>query len=84
MATKEVTRKHDAPLIIDGCANLLSRQFERDMLSVLRRSKESSISGTVLTCVDFSRADEIVALAKEVLGCVGFKTIALFEWLARL
>lgn len=56
-------------LLIDASANLLSRQFDNDLIAVMRRTKESNVSAVVLSCLDFTRADDVVALAKQVCVC---------------
>jgi hypothetical protein len=54
--------------LIDSSCNLLSRQFENDLLSVMRRAEQANVVGTVLSCIDFTRVDELIKLTSQWPG----------------
>lgn len=64
-----------ATSMIDSSASLLSRQFDRDVNAVLRRAAEGGVSGIIVSCTDFSRAEEVLKLCaqwpSQLYACVG-------------
>jgi hypothetical protein len=60
---------------VDGFANLISRQFDRDREAVLRRAREGGVSAIVVASADADKQEEVVALARAFPGalyaCVG-------------
>ena len=55
------------PAMIDASCHLLSRSFNRDLIAVMRRAKESGVAACVLHC-DWTRIQELMSLVKQWPG----------------
>ncbi len=53
--------------MLDASCHLLSRSFNRDLIAVMRRAKESGVVGCVLHC-DWTRVTELMTLVRQWPG----------------
>ena len=53
--------------MLDVSCHLLSRSFNRDLIAVMRRAKESGVVGCILHC-DWTRITELTSLVKQWPG----------------